>query len=336
MKAASRSASDVPHWPKITAILNADGSGRLTVNGVVEELAPGDLDIARGHVLERVAAAAASVGRAVRLHSTDPDGEWELAVHPDGHVDELAAEPIEAAPPAAAAMPDDDAEPVAGPAVAAAAIASTRQTPVEPHGRRDASRNGGPDRVPSPTAPLTRAQRKWAGDPPARRRGARPAARIGVVLTLLAALVAATVFVATSGPDTVVGGSDPAPPRAASQNHENVAADAIADARRKGAQRRAVAAAADRRAERRALQRRVAARQARERRAARRALERRVAAREARERRAAARRAAARPSTSPQPRPRTTPPPPPNAFAPPPPPPPPPARPRPCGEFDLC
>jgi len=332
VKAASPTASDVPHWPKITAILNADGSGRLTVNGVVQDLAPGDLDAARGHVLERVIATADSVGRAVRLHSTDPDGQWELAVHPDGHVDELAAHPVEDTAPAATGTRRRERARTGSQPVDRAAAAITGPAPAEPRAARRADPDAMPHRAPAARAPLSRAQRKWAGDPPARRRVGHRAARIAVVLSLLGVLIAATAFVVTSGPDTVVGGSDSAPPRAISQSHENVVADAIADAQRRGTERRAAAAAADRRTARRALQRRVSARQARERRAARRALQRRVGARQARERRAARRAAPPRPSTPT--RTRATPPPPPAAVTPPPPPPP--ARPRPCGEFDLC
>ena len=92
------SATEIPRWPKITATLNADGTGVLTIDGRDQPLDGADVDTARSVVLERVTATAATVGRPVRLHSSDPDGDWTLAVHPDGHVDELAARPAAVAP----------------------------------------------------------------------------------------------------------------------------------------------------------------------------------------------------------------------------------------------
>ena len=326
-------ASDIPRWPATTAALHADGSGRLMIDGRREDLQAGDLAASRELVKQRVTSLAEELGRPVRLTSTDPDGEWELAIGPDGSVRELAAQPAPRGPVAA--------PPLAKPtATATAPISPNGAPPPTPDPPLDVDREPDVPTVPlargATPPPLTRSQRKWARTTARPPRTGRPVA-VAVALAVLVGLAAVTALLATSGgPVTVVREPDPKPPRATS---ENVAADAIADARRKGEQqRRAAAAATDRRAARRALQRRVSARQARERRAARRTLQRRVAARQARERRAAARRAAAaRPSTATRPRPRATAPPPPAAVTPPPPPPAPPrARPRPCGEFDLC
>lgn len=335
-------AREIPRWPATTAVLNADGSGRLTIDGRREDLPRGDLTASRELVKQRVTGLAEDLGRAVRLTSTDPDGEWQLAIGPDGSVRELAAQPapLAAAPPVAApALPEPPATTTV-PFIGNGAPAPTPDPPLDV--------DPGPD---LPTValsrgatapPLTRSQRKWAGTPAAPRRTSRPVA-VAVALAVLVGLAATTALLATSGgPDTVVSERD-ATPRAISSGQDTAAADAT-DARRRGEERRAAAAAADRRAARRALQRRVSARQARERRAARRALQRRVAARQARERRAAARRTAAAQPPAPTrsrprvtaPRPRVTAPPRPAAVTPPPPPPPPPARPRPCGEFDLC
>ena len=300
----------VARWPTFNATLNDDGTGVLTIEGREHPLDAENIDAARAAVLERVRKTAVELERPVRLTSKDPDGEWELAVHPDGNVDELAANPTPE-PSAAIAEP---ATPERPPDVDLA-----RDLPTVPLARG------------AEPPPLTRSQRKWAGAAAPPRRSGRPIA-VAVALAVLIGLAVVTALLATSGgPDTVVSEPDPAPARGIS---ENVATDAIAAAQRKAKQRRV--AAAERRTARRALQRRVAARQARERRAARRALQRRVAARQARERRAAARRAAARRATPTAPRPRVTPPPPPNAFAPPPPPPPPPPPTGQCGEFDLC
>jgi len=292
--------------------------------------------------LERVTKTAAELERPVRLTTTDPDGEWELAIAPDGSVSELAAQP---APTTAA---PSLLKPTATATAPISPNGAPRPTPDSP-----LDTDVEPDVPTVPLArgaappPLTRAQRKGAGTTARPPRTGHPVA-VAVALAALVGLAAVTaLLVSTGGPVTVVREPDSKPTRATS---ETVAADAIADARRTNEQQRhAAAAAADRRAARRAVQRRVSVRLARERRATRRALQRRVAARQARERRATARRAAAgRPSTATQPRPRLAappppaavtpppPPPPPAAVTPPPPPPPPPARPRPCGEFDVC
>lgn len=104
MPSPAPARTEIARWPKITATLHPDGAGTLTIDGRAHELEAGDLDASRTTILKRVTATAATVGRPVRLHSTDPDGDWELAVHPDGRVDELAtlAAPDTPPPPAAA------------------------------------------------------------------------------------------------------------------------------------------------------------------------------------------------------------------------------------------
>jgi hypothetical protein len=95
----------VPQWPKFSAVLHDDGTGELTINGASEPIAAADVNLARGVVLSRVATYARDeLHRPVRLHTTDPDGQWELAVHPNGDVDELAGQPTAAAPPLAPAV----------------------------------------------------------------------------------------------------------------------------------------------------------------------------------------------------------------------------------------
>lgn len=94
MSDKAQRARSVPQWPKTSAVLHDDGTGELTINGVSEPIAGADINVARGIVLERVAAYARDeLARPVRLQTTDPDGQWELAVHPNGDVDEIAGEP---------------------------------------------------------------------------------------------------------------------------------------------------------------------------------------------------------------------------------------------------
>ena len=275
--------AEVPRWPKISVSLNADGTGLLTNQGRDHRLNAPNIDAARADVLQRVIATATSLERPVRLNSTDPDGEWELAVHPDGSVVELAGKPVSQPTVTRVTPPllDVDAPPEA------------------------------------PSVGLTRSQRRWAGEPRQRRTG-RPAARIGVALALLMSLGAAAALIVTNGPATVVKSPTPTPPpRAISPGASAAASDAAAA---KARQRRAArgAAAARERRQRAALVRRVNERQARQRRAARRAAARRAttarrAARVSRRRAAVAK----PPPAAPRPRQPAAPPP---ASAPPPPP----------------
>lgn len=290
--------AEIPRWPKISVTLNADGTGLLTNQGRDHRLNAPNIDAARADVLQRVMATATSLERPVRLNSTDPDGEWELAVHPDGTVVELAGKPV------------------SQPTV-------TRVTPA-------------PLDVGVPAEPtslgLTRSQRRWAGEPRERRTG-RPAVRIGVALALLMCLGAAAALVVTNGPATVVKSPTPPPPPPAppaiSPDASAAASDAAAaKARQRRATRRA--AAARERRQRAALIRRVNERKARERRAARRRAATRRATIARRAARVARRRPAAATPPPAAPRPRQP------AVRPPPAPPPPPPAAPPCGEFDLC
>lgn len=76
----------VPAWPKIDAVVRADGSGEVTINGTSHPIAEPTLDGARAAVLARVAETATKMGRPVRVATTSPDGDFPLIVHPDGNV----------------------------------------------------------------------------------------------------------------------------------------------------------------------------------------------------------------------------------------------------------
>jgi hypothetical protein len=101
--ASSAGSLAAPQWPRSTAVLHEDGSGELTINGLPEDFSADDVDAARVLVIERVSAfAREQLGRPVRLLTNDPDGrQFQLAVHPDGHVAELALPPTAAAKPIA-------------------------------------------------------------------------------------------------------------------------------------------------------------------------------------------------------------------------------------------
>lgn len=73
-----------------SAVLHADGSGILTIDGVDRPFAAPDPGRARTAVLSRVRAHAEDLGEPVRLRATDPDGRRsELVVHADGHVQRM-------------------------------------------------------------------------------------------------------------------------------------------------------------------------------------------------------------------------------------------------------
>lgn len=98
-------SGDIPHRPKIAAILYDDGSGRLLVDGAAEDFTAGDVESVRAVAMARVRILAGELGRPVRMIAVDPAGERELAVHPDGRVEELA--------PVVAAVEVPRAEPAA-------------------------------------------------------------------------------------------------------------------------------------------------------------------------------------------------------------------------------
>jgi len=80
----------IAHWPVTSAVLYDDGTGSLTINAITEPLDAPTVGAARDVVIERVAAHALNdLGRPVRLSTIDPEGEWDLAVHPDGYVQDL-------------------------------------------------------------------------------------------------------------------------------------------------------------------------------------------------------------------------------------------------------
>lgn len=111
-------AVTIPRWPITSVVLHDDGSGVLTINATDEPVRESDLAAARTAVLERVRAYARDeLARPVRLLTTDPDGtRCELAVHPDGDVDEIS---VGEQPPPAAVR--------AGPVARAERAAGTRR-----------------------------------------------------------------------------------------------------------------------------------------------------------------------------------------------------------------
>ena len=82
----SKETSTVPQWPTITAHVESDGSGEVSLSPSTKQPIQEDtVEDARAIVLEHVAAfARENHRRAVRLRVRDPEGEWVLGVNPDG------------------------------------------------------------------------------------------------------------------------------------------------------------------------------------------------------------------------------------------------------------
>jgi MinD-like ATPase involved in chromosome partitioning or flagellar assembly len=79
--------SNVPSKPQITAIVRADGSGEVSVDGERSDVHANGVAGARAAVIARVAEEATARDRPVRVATTDLDGVYALIVHPDGTVE---------------------------------------------------------------------------------------------------------------------------------------------------------------------------------------------------------------------------------------------------------
>lgn len=93
----------VQHTPVITAVLNADSTGELTIDARTETVAASSLPGLRAALMRRVIAVAAALGRPVHLTTMDESGSMVLAVSPDGSAE--PAPTAQAAPPAAVLPP---------------------------------------------------------------------------------------------------------------------------------------------------------------------------------------------------------------------------------------
>lgn len=188
MSSSPTRGAAIPRWPTTTALLREDGSGMLTVNDVTHSLAEATIDDARSVVLERVARfAREDLGRPVRLQTTDPDGQWELGVHPDGRVEEIDGCAHPARPVATAAQPEDQPGATSPPATPApppphlAGSTSAGRTPASAQGPHDpkspGQTNGRPSRLPRRprTADDITSERMLRAQSEAPRRGWRRA-----------------------------------------------------------------------------------------------------------------------------------------------------------------
>lgn len=73
-------------FPVVAAIVRADASAELTVNGISKPVLATTVDEARRTIISEVAVLASKMQRPVRLDTTDGLKSYQLAVHPNGHV----------------------------------------------------------------------------------------------------------------------------------------------------------------------------------------------------------------------------------------------------------
>lgn len=101
--------------PDIRAEVREDGTGEISVDGVIERVRMANLAEAGAAITSRIAELAGTVGRPVPVQVRDPDGVWSLLIHADGLVDE-APGALEDQPGATPDASDDstDASPGSG------------------------------------------------------------------------------------------------------------------------------------------------------------------------------------------------------------------------------
>ena len=142
--------------PDIRAEVREDGTGEISIDGVVERVRMANLAEAGAAITTRIAELAGSVGQPVPVQVRDPDGVWSLLIHADGLVDE--------APGALDDQPDDapDEPSPEPPTTTDAKPAPGRCSPRRPTRRARTGRaDPAGDRVPD--RPADRRARRGAG-----------------------------------------------------------------------------------------------------------------------------------------------------------------------------
>ncbi|MFE4082726.1 MinD/ParA family protein [Paenarthrobacter sp. YIM B13468] len=119
-------------FPKIDAVLRANGTGEVTINGTSHAIQAEDEAAVLSQALRLITETAAQLGRPVRVSTTDPDGQGLIVVSPEGIVSEAAP-----AKPSSRRQQD--------PAPAAPAPAQQAPAPVAPAAKK----------TPAPAAPVT-------------------------------------------------------------------------------------------------------------------------------------------------------------------------------------
>ncbi|MEV8150507.1 chromosome partitioning protein ParA [Arthrobacter sp. NPDC080073] len=114
-------------FPKIDAVLRANGTGEVTINGTSHAIQADDEAAVLREALSLITDTAAQLGRPVKVRTTDPDGQGLIVVSPDGIVSEATQakpsprrqknpEPAASAPPPVQAPAEPSAEKADAPA----------------------------------------------------------------------------------------------------------------------------------------------------------------------------------------------------------------------------
>ncbi|MFJ4264688.1 chromosome partitioning protein ParA [Paenarthrobacter nicotinovorans] len=102
-------------FPKIDAVLRANGTGEVTINGTSHAIQAEGEAAVLSQALQLITDTAAQLGRPVRVSTTDPDGQGLIVVSPEGIVSEAAPakpssrrkqDPVPAAPVPAQQAPE--------------------------------------------------------------------------------------------------------------------------------------------------------------------------------------------------------------------------------------
>ena len=78
---------DLPLHPRITAVVQGNTTGEVTIDGVSQEVLADDEAGVREEIIAFVTGTALDLGRPVRVMTVDEEGQWPLIVHPDGRVE---------------------------------------------------------------------------------------------------------------------------------------------------------------------------------------------------------------------------------------------------------
>ena len=77
-------------FPKIDAVLRANGTGEVTINGTSHAIQADDEPAVLSEALRLITDTAAQLGRPVKVSTTDPDGQGLIVVSPEGIVSEAS------------------------------------------------------------------------------------------------------------------------------------------------------------------------------------------------------------------------------------------------------
>ncbi|MFI2755086.1 MinD/ParA family protein [Cellulomonas sp. P22] len=119
-------AQDVHPSEAVQAVVRADGTGEIVIEGIVQRVATGSMSEAGAAVTGLIAELAGRAGRPLAAEVEDPDGLWSLVIHPDGRVEEA----IPGADPEPSTELDDETRtiPVVPDAAPSPRLRSTRTT----------------------------------------------------------------------------------------------------------------------------------------------------------------------------------------------------------------